>query len=228
VLQPGYLPWLGFFDQLRRSDVFVHYDDVQYDKHGWRNRNRVKGPDGVHWLTVPVRHSGLDWPIIKDVEIDGRTWPRKHLGTIKHFYSRAPYLERYVPELEAVLERPWQRLADLNLALVDLVCSWLGLRPTLLRSSELCVSGARSERLVRLCQSVGATRYLSGSAARAYLDEGLFEHNGIVVEFQDYVHPTYPQQHGDFMPYLSTLDLVLNCGDDSLAIIASGSGSRQR
>jgi len=101
VLQPGYLPWLGFFDQMRRADAFIYYDDVQFDKHGWRNRNRVKAPDGrPHWLTVPVLHSGRNWPRILDVGIDNRTpWARKHVGTLRQFYSRAPHLERYLPEL---------------------------------------------------------------------------------------------------------------------------------
>src|SRR5438105_15591658 len=108
VLQPGYLPWLGFYDQVRRADVFIYYDDVQFDKHGWRNRNRVKSPTGPHWLTVPVRHTGLGWQRVLDVEIDTKMpWVRKHLGSIKQFYARAPYLERYLPELAELLQRPW-------------------------------------------------------------------------------------------------------------------------
>src|SRR5437763_192566 len=109
VLQPGYLPWLGFFDQLRRSDVVVYYDDVQYDKHGWRNRNRIKAPSGPQWLTVPVRHAGLGWPRIADVEIEPDTpWARKHLGTIQQYYARAPFTPRYLPELADVLQRQWR------------------------------------------------------------------------------------------------------------------------
>ena len=112
ILQPGYLPWLGFFDQMRRADVFVHYDDVQFDKHGWRNRNRVKGPWAEpHWLTVPVRHRG--WPNLQDVEIDNRgPWARKHVATLAHFYASAPFLDRYLPELAELLERRWERLVD--------------------------------------------------------------------------------------------------------------------
>src|SRR5712691_13506913 len=106
VLQPGYLPWLGFFDQMRRSDVFIYYDDVQFDKHGWRNRNRVKSPAGPHWLSVPVLHHGLGWPRIVDTLIDTKTrWARKHVGTLRQFYAKAPYLKRYLPELEEMLNR---------------------------------------------------------------------------------------------------------------------------
>src|SRR6058998_3901315 len=114
VLQPGYLPWLGFFDQMRRADVFVYYDDVQFDKHGWRNRNRIKSPAGPHWLSVPVRHHGLGQPSILEVEIEpGTPWARKHVGTLRQFYARAPYVKNYLPALEELLMRPWTHIVDL-------------------------------------------------------------------------------------------------------------------
>ncbi len=221
VLQPGYLPWLGFFDQLHRSDVFVFYDDVQFDKHGWRNRNRIKSPAGPQWLTVPVYHKGLGWPAINEVEIDNTsTWARKHVGTIRQYYSKAKYREQYLPALEALLLRPWKRLVDLDLAVIALMAEWLGLVRRVTRSSELGILGERSERLLKLCQHFGATRYLSGNSAKSYLDIDLFMKHGIQVEWQDYSHPAYPQLHGDFVPFLSTLDLVLNCGPDSLAVLS--------
>ena len=220
VLQPGYLPWLGFFDLQRRADVFVYYDDVQFDKHGWRNRNRIKSPSGPHWLTVPVRHHGLHKPRIVDIEIDDRVaWGRRHLGTIRQFYAAAPHLERYLPDLEALLRAPWERLVDLDLAVAGQLAAWLGIRTTIERSSNLAIEGERSERLVRICERFGADRYLSGAAARAYLDVRLFAARGIEVVWQDYAHPVYAQQHGDFVPYLSALDLLLNCGDGSAAIL---------
>lgn len=222
VLQPGYLPWLGFFDQMRRADVFVYYDDVQYDKHGWRNRNRVKSPAGPHWLTVPVRHHGLGQPRIMDVEIDSRApWARKHVGTLRQFYARAPFVQRYLPELEALLERSWPRLIDLDVSVVALMAKWLKLSPEIHLASALGVAGEQSGRLLALCRHFGATRYLSGSAARDYLDVPLFERHGVAVEWQDYRHPTYPQQHGEFVPYLSAIDLLLNCGEESRAILES-------
>jgi hypothetical protein len=225
VLQPGYLPWLGFFDQMQRSDVFVYYDDVQFDKHGWRNRNRVKGPDGApHWLTVPVLHSGRNWPAILEVEIEPRSpWARKHVGTLRQFYFKAPFLGRYLPALEEMLERPWTRLVDLDLAVTGLICGWLGLERRTLRASELGITGKQSERLLALCQHVGATRYLSGSSAKNYLDTELFSRHGIEVERQDYVHHVYPQQHGDFVPYLSIVDLLFNCGEESATTLGRGS-----
>jgi hypothetical protein len=221
VLQPGYLPWLGFFDQLRRADVFVYYDDVQYDKHGWRNRNRIKTQRGPAWLTVPVRHGGT--PRIVDVEIDARTpWAKKHVATIRQAYARAPFLQRSMPALEELLQRRWERLVDLDLACVDLLASWLGIRTRIERSSALGIQGERTDRLVQICSRFNATTYLSGDAAQDYLDVDLFAQHGIAVEWQRYTHPTYAQLHGDFVPYLSALDLILNCGDDASLIAFPG------
>lgn len=221
VLQPGYLPWLGFFDQMRRADVFVYYDDVQFDKHGWRNRNRIKAPTGEpSWLTVPVRHGGLAGQRNVDVEIDRRSpWARKHVTTLRHFYARAPFIERYLPEIEALLEQPWERLVDLDIAVAGLLAGWFGIHVRIERASALGIGGERSERLVAICRHFGADRYLSGDAARNYLDEALFAEVGIRVEWQDYRHPVYPQLHGTFVSHLSAIDLLLNCGDDSAGIL---------
>ena len=223
VLQPGYLPWLGFFDQLRRADVFVYYDDVQYDKHGWRNRNRIKTQAGPHWLTVPVLHSGLRSPKILDVEIDQRApWARKHVDSIRQAYARAPFLKRYLPGLEALLLARWERLVDLDIACAGLMAEWFGLRRRIERSSTLGVEGERGDRLVSICRHFGASTYVSGDSAQGYLDVALFERHGIAVEWQRFVHPVYPQLHGAFAPYLSALDLLLNCGDEAALIAFDG------
>jgi hypothetical protein len=229
VLQPGYLPWLGFFDQMQRSSVFIYYDDVQFDKHGWRNRNRVKAPDGApHWLTVPVLHSGRNWPAILEIELDNRgAWARKHVGTLKQFYGKAPHLHRYLPALEEMLERRWALLVDLDLAVTELICGWLRLERRILRASALGISGKQSERLLALCEHVRARRYLSGNSAKDYLDTELFARRGIEIEWQDYVHPVYPQQHGDFVPYLSIVDLLFNCGEESAAILGRTGASER-
>lgn len=224
VLQPGYLPWLGFFDQLLRSDIFVLYDDVQFNKNGWRNRNRIKSTAGApHWLTVPVHVRSLEQRLL-ETEIDNRQpWARKHLGTIRQFYANAPGLKRYLPELEEVLAgRRWEGLVDLDEAVIGLLCSWLGLERQMVRSSTLNVPGERSERLLNLCLHFGVRRYLSGNAAQSYLEVERFTESGIEVVWQNYEHPAYPQQHGTFVPFLSILDLVLNCGENSASIIAQG------
>ncbi len=220
ILQPGYIPWLGFFDQVLRSDLFVIYDDVQFDKHGWRNRNRIKSANGVQWLTVPVLHRGRSAQFIPDVEINNTVpWGRKQLAAIRQCYAKAPFLDQYWGEIEEVRARPWTHLIDLDQAFVDRMCSWLRVRGELVRSSELEVDGDRSERLVKICRALGASHYLTGDAARSYLDPREFEQNGIRVEFQNYQHPSYPQLHGDFVPYLSALDLLLNCGDESAQVL---------
>lgn len=221
VLQPGYLPWLGFFDQMRRADVFVYLDDAQYDKHGWRNRNRIKSQSGPQWLSVPVRHRGLGFPRILDVEIDNQTtWARKHVSSIRQAYARAPHLADYLPALEEILGRRWERLVDLDLALSTRMAGWLGLSTRVERSSSLGLATERSERLLEICSRFGAGRYLSGNAAQDYLDVPLFERHGIAVEWQDFAHPVYPQLHGAFVPYLSALDLLLNCGPRSGDVLA--------
>jgi hypothetical protein len=220
VLQPGYLPWLGFFDQVVRSDVFVYYDDVQFDKHGWRNRNRIKTPSGPAWVTVPVRHKGLGKPRIIDVRIDNQTpWAKKHLGSITQFYRKAPYFDQYFLQLSDLLSRPWEFLLDLDLELTATIFRWLGLKPVVHRASELSVDGERSERLLMLCHRFNAKRYLTGDAASSYLDTALFEQAGVSVVWQQYRHPVYPQLHGNFVPYLSILDLILNVGPGSTAVI---------
>lgn len=225
VLQPGYLPWLGFFDQMLQSDIFVLYDDVQFDKHGWRNRNRIKSPSGPHWLTVPVFHKGRGKQNILEVEINNATpWARKQVGSIRQFYAKAPYLGRYLPELEELLYRPWKRLVELDVAVIERMCIWLGLDRKIMRSSELSIEGERSDRLLSLCLHLGANRYLSGDAAKTYLDVNLFVRNGIEVKWQNYEHPVYPQQHGEFVPYLSAIDLLLNCGDESKSVLTGKSG----
>jgi WbqC-like protein family len=221
ILQPGYLPWLGYFDLLHKADVFVHYDDVQFDKHGWRNRNRVKGPKGAVWLSVPVLHSGRSEQSIHDVEIDNRhSWRRKHLSTVGQFYARAPFIESVLPRLQDILERPWPRLVELDLALIAWLAAELGITTPCHRASELGISGDRNERLINLCRHFGATRYLSGNAALDYLDVTRFTAADIEVAWHDYAHPTYTQLHGAFVPYLSVLDLILNVGRDALAVLS--------
>lgn len=222
ILQPGYLPWLGFFDQLAQSDVFVYYDDVQFDKHGWRNRNRIKTTSGPSWLTVPVLHSGRPGQRLLDVEIDNRhSWSRKHVSAIAQSYARAPHLKRYLGDVEAFFATPWKLLIDLDIAAVALLCKWLGLTPRTVRASQLGIAGGQTERLVSICRHFSATRYLTGDAARDYLDERLFVQAGIALDWHGYEHPTYPQLHGPFIPSMSVVDLIMNVGPGSFDVLRS-------
>jgi hypothetical protein len=221
ILQPGYLPWLGFFEQLWRADVFVLYDDVQYDRESWRNRNRVKTAGGVRWLTVPVLTRALGRPRTRDVRIDNRRpWRRKHLETLRHAYAPAPYFAAYAGRFAALYDQPWERLVDLNAAAQRLLMDLLGLERAVIPASSLGIAGGRVDRLVAICRALGATRFYEGAAGRAYLDPAAFAAAGIALEFQDYRHPVYPQLHGPFVSHLSVVDLLFNCGPDSLRILA--------
>jgi len=223
ILQPSYLPWLGYFDQLYKSDVFVLYDDVQYDKHGWRNRNRIKTDKGPLWLTVPVLTHGQGLPTNRDARIDTRrSWARKHLQALRVNYAKASAFEEVFDALEPVLGRPWTHLIDLNRAVLETLCRLLGLTRLILLSSELDVPGQKTERLIALCRALGAGRYLTGDAASDYLDETQFTAHGIRVEYHHYRHPAYAQLHGEFVPYLSVVDLLMNHGRGSLGVLIDG------
>jgi len=213
VLQPSYLPWLGYFDQMAKANAFVWYDDVQFAKHGWRNRNRIKSPKGPLWLTVPVLHTGRALQSINSVEIDDRQpWAEKHLRSIEQSYARAPFRDSLLPRLSKILLQPWKRLVDLNIATTKWLAEEFAITTPLYRSSALAIEGNRNERLINFCRHFGATRYISGDAARAYLDVEAFAAAGIEVIWHSYRHPEYPQLHGAFVPQLSAIDLLLNVG----------------
>lgn len=228
VLQPGYLPWLGYFDQEFSVDLFVIYDDVQYDRRGWRNRNRVKTPNGPAWLTVPVVQKGKYNQLINEVYIDNdRPWQRKHLGTIASFYRKAPYFDVIYPEFEEIILREWSMLWELDVALADWLNRLIGVKTPVMLASELNVTGQKSERLMNICQKLGATEYYSGAAARHYLDIELFKSAGIQVFFQEYEHPVYPQLYGDFISHMSVIDLLMIALPEAERIIRSGTKWKQ-
>lgn len=223
VLQPSFLPWLGYFDQMKRADVFVLYDDVQFDKHGWRNRNRIKSLAGEpHWVTVPVLSRNQSKPAVKDIAIDNsQKWARKQLGTIRQFYCKAPHFDEHYGRLEEILSKPHTLLIDLNLEIIRWFCDLLEIKTEIILASELGIEGEQSERLLKLCQHFGASRYLSGNAAQDYLDCALFEKNNVEVVWQNYEHPIYTQINGPFVPYLSALDLFLNVGANGAELFKS-------
>ncbi|WP_051694194.1 WbqC family protein [Desulfohalovibrio reitneri] len=222
ILQPSYLPWLGYFEQMNRSDVFVHYDDTQYEKGSWRNRNRIKTPGGPQWLTVPVITKGKGAQLLTEVRINNATpWADKHVKTIRQHYAKAQYFERYAEPLFEMLGRRWELLLDLNMSVLSWLQSELGIRTECVLSSELGIEGASTQRLIRILRHFGATEFYEGSAGRNYIDDSEFEREEIRVRYQDYEHPVYDQLHGDFTPYLSVLDLLMNHGPESLSILSS-------
>lgn len=223
ILQPSYLPWRGVFDLVRRADVFVFYDDVQYDKHGWRNRNRFKTAQGTQWLTVPVNARGNvdEGLLLRDTRIVWATnWAKKHLATIRQSYARAPHLARYAPLLEAIFARRDELLCNLTIDTTMLLAKELGLTTTrFVRSSELGCKGERTERLIEIVRAVGADHYLSGPSAKDYIDPTLFERAKVGLEYIVYDYPAYEQLHGAYDPQVSVLDLLFMKGADAPAFI---------
>jgi hypothetical protein len=220
ILQPGYLPWLGFFEQICRCDVFVLYDDVQFERGSWRNRNRIKTPSGPHWLTVPVLRKGEGFCLIKDVVINSSVpWQKKHIKAIAQHYSKAPFFGHYAEGLFDILNRPWRFLIDLDVELIYWLVTELSIETPIVLSSDLGIPGDNVQRLIGIIHSLGGNHFYEGSAGKNYIDVRLFEKEGIFVTFQEYGHPRYPQLYGDFMSHLSIIDLLFNCGPESLHIL---------
>ena len=218
VVQPSYIPWKGYFDLIAAVDHFVLYDDVQYTRRDWRNRNRVKGPDGPIWLTIPVRTRGAYHQTIDAVEIADPAWAERHWATLRRLYAGAPCFGSVAPWLERLFTEAAgdALLVDVCERFTRAVCARLGVTTPITRSSELAVDGARTERLVSVCSRLDATEYLSGPSAREYLDEGLFAAAGIDVAWADYSdYPEYAQLNGPFVHEVTVLDLLLNTGDDA-------------
>ena len=224
ILQPSYLPWLGYFEQIYRVERFVFYDDVQFTKRDWRSRNRIKTRRGPQWLTVPVRTKGRFTQKISEAEIENSIpWARKHWLTIEGSYRRAPYFELYAPALCSFYERDTASLADLDIGLTQFLCECLGLRREFFRSSELPLQETdRNGRLLETCLLLGGDSLYEGAAGRVYVDLDLFCRHGVDVHFQDYQHPAYAQLWGEFVPYLSVIDLLFNCGPNSLDVLTAG------
>ena len=198
------------------------YDDVQFEKGSWRNRNRIKTPNGAQWLTVPVLQKGRGFQLIKDILINQDVpWQKKQIKTIRQNYSKAPFFAKYADKLFDKLNGPWERLVELNVELIYWIAKELGISNKIVSASELGVFGSGAERLIDVIKSLGGTSFYEGSAGKNYIDDSLFEEHGISIVYQDYAHPTYPQLYGDFVSHLSVIDLMFNCGEDSLEILTS-------
>ncbi len=220
--QPSYLPWLGYLDKMAKADVFVVMDDLQYEAQNFQNRNRVKLNDRAGWLTVPLERGGqLDRICDKRIQnhVNPREhWQRRHWTAIKIHYGKSPHFARYADELEDLYTRPWTRLVELDLHVLEMARRWFGITRPILTSSSLELTGQKTERIIDLCRKVGAKVYLSGrGGSTTYLDVEALRRAGIAVAWQQFAHPTYPQRYPQlgFVPYLAFLDLLLNCGPAS-------------
>ena len=225
IMQPTYLPWLGYFDLTNRSDIFVFLDTVQLDKRSWQQRNRIKTPNSEIMLTVPVLTKGRFNQEIRDVEIDvSQRFEKKHFNSIHFNYKNSKYYKLYIGELEEIFFSKISRLANLNIKLIKWLSSKIGIKTKFISSSELDVSGSKTELLINICLKINANHYLSPIGSKNYIEKNnLFTSSGIQLSYQDYQHPTYNQLFGDFIPYLSVIDLLFNEGEKSLEIIKSGS-----
>lgn len=225
IVQSNYIPWKGYFDLIAAVDEFILLDDVQYTRRDWRNRNKIKTAQGVRWLTIPVEVKGKYHQRIRDVSVSDRDWARTHWRTLEHAYARAPHFKLYAPQVEAWYDEAGSRplLTDINELFLRGLCGALGISTPIRRSSEFTLSEEPSERLLGLCTNVGATRYLSGPAARDYLNTGLFDAAGVAVEWMDYAgYAEYPQMHPPFEHGVSVLDLLFNTGRDAARFLKHG------
>jgi hypothetical protein len=227
ISQPTYLPWIGYFDLIDQVDRFVLLDDAQFVKQSWDQRNRIKTPTAMQWLTVPVIFRGRLGQRLCDVEIRDPRFFEKHLRAFEVSYGKAHFFDVYFPRVRDILRHcgPGSKLVDLNLELIQWIMNELPLTTPMVRSSSLQVEGKRSERLVSICKLMGANEYLSPRTASYLFDDlPIFAHAGVRVWFHNYSHPEYRQRFPPFCPYASILDLMFNEGPRSLKIIRSGRG----
>lgn len=215
ILQSNYIPWKGYFDMIAAVDEFILYDDMQFTKNDWRNRNKIKTPNGVEWLTVPV---GQDINRrIRDVVIPDDRWQKKHWRTLEANYRRATHFEEIAAWLAPMyLEETYTHLSALNRAFIVAACNYLGINTKISNSWDYLLIEGKTERLLDLCKQAGGTEYISGPAAKDYIDESLFDELDIKLTWFDYAgYPEYPQLWGEFTHGVTILDLLFSCGKDS-------------
>ena len=222
-MQPGYMPWIGFFDLAAKSDVFVILDCVQFDKRSWRNRNRIRTSSAWQWLTVPVITKGRFTQRIDETMIDNtRPWSHKHLAALRTHYSGARYFKDFFPLFEEALSQSWESLLALDMHFIRMFDDLFELRTNYVMASTLSPEGKKADLILELCVKVGADSYLNGDAGRAYLTQEPFEAQGIKLQFHNYTHPVYQQCYDGFVSHLSAIDLLFNLGKGGQELITIG------
>jgi hypothetical protein len=215
ILQSNYIPWKGYFDIIAKSDIFVIYDEVQYTKNDWRNRNQIISKQGVQWITIPVKQDSLDQRIDK-TQVFLENWNKKHKNTLVANYSKAPYFKEISELLFTLYEKPSKYLSDINLSFILSICNYLDIKTEIINSKNLYLTGDRNERLIDACTKLNASNYLSGPGAKDYLNLSLFESNGINVEWMDYSnYRPYNQGTKEFVHSVSIIDLLFKEGKAS-------------
>jgi hypothetical protein len=213
IVQSNYIPWKGYFDLIAASDEFILFDDMQYTRRDWRNRNQIKTPDGLQWLTVPVKVKGKFDQAIRDTEIDGHDWIPQHLRALQHSYGKCSHYHEVMAILAPVYHQQHTHLSALNRALIESICGYLGIKTRIRNSWDYTLQGDKSARLLHLVKQAGGSIYISGPAAKDYLDESIFTAENIAVEWFSYDgYREYPQRFGDFTHHVSVVDLLFHCG----------------
>ncbi len=224
MIQSSYIPWRGYFDFIDDVDLFIFYDDVQYTRRDWRNRNKIKTREGTAWLTIPVHyhHDPSAIQLICDSRIDySSDWSRKHLLTLKQWYHQARYFETYYGEFSRLFAERYPTLSELNITLCQWTMTQLAIHTPLKKSVEFSPQGEKTPRILDILKKVGADSYLVGPEAKSYLEEDLFQEAGIHLEYKSYEYPPYPQLWGDFTQGVSVLDLLFNVGPDARKYLKS-------
>ena len=226
VHQPQYVPWLGYFDKIYKSDIFVYLDDVQYKHREFQNRNKIRTKDGPLWLTVPVIYSGQGRQPICDVVIDNSSrWNEKHLKSLEAWYAHAPYFKEHHNFFTELYEKNWEKLGEFNIHIIEYMLKQFGVNKQILFESQLGITTQKTDRIVDICRKLKADAYLSGSGGRDYLEEAKFTEAGIKLVYQEFKHPVYKQQfcsgEADFMPFMSGIDLLFNEGPNSCKILGT-------
>jgi hypothetical protein len=214
IHQPNYIPWSGYFYKIAKSDVFIFLDNVPYTKNSFINRNKIKTQHGEAWMTISVLTKGRYGQMINEVKINNNVpWGKIHWKTIEANYAKAPYFKEYKHLFEDIYQKNWEKLIELNEALIKLICDILCIKNIkFIRASELGVSGRNTELLINICKATGADSYFSGSGGKKYMEEESFEKEGVKLKYSEFQHPTYDQLWGNFSPNLSVIDLIFNKG----------------
>ena len=218
ILQSNYIPWKGYFDIIGLVDEFILYDDMQYTRRDWRNRNKIKTPDGLKWLTIPVDSKGKFFQKINETRVQGNEWCREHFRALSLNYAKAPYFHKYADRIEELYRQCEQEtyLSRINYIFLTALCEMLDIHTKITWSSDYELVDGKTERLAGLCLSAGGTEYLSGPAAKDYIVDSVFEEAGITLKYMDYSgYPEYPQLFGDFEHGVTVLDLLFNTGDEA-------------
>jgi hypothetical protein len=215
ILQSNYIPWKGYFDIIAKSNVFVIYDEVQFTKNDWRNRNLIKTPIGVQWLTIPVRQESLHQKIY-ETKVFQVNWHKKHLRTLQANYSKAKFFSEYKDRLFTIYDTESLYLSEINKLFIKGICDLLEIKTPIIDSRELELKGDRTEKLIDACKKLNAKTYLSGPSAQDYINKNLFKEENIDIEWIDYSgYPEYHQLYPPFEHRVTTLDLIFNEGKNA-------------